>query len=35
VGNKLEIYSADKWNHFMDETGNGVLEDAAEELDEQ
>lgn len=34
VGSKLEVYSTTKWMSFMDKTGSGILEKAAEELDE-
>lgn len=34
VGDKLEIISQENWNSFMKKTGTGILEKAAEDIDE-
>ncbi len=34
VGDKLEIISLENWNTFMKKTGTGILEKAAEDIDE-
>ena len=33
LGKRIEIFSKDSWVKFMDQSGNGILEDAAEELE--
>ncbi len=33
LGNKIEIWDSKNWDTFMDQTGSGLLEEVAEEID--